>query len=179
MVGPTVANFEDLMRFGQTPPRPPSQRVVADWTQLPQVTKQFLEGFKLSNSATFLPTLGGIAEWNYVSQVDRNQTLRVTIEVHQGGGQAQAIESMKRVARSASRSPNPFGPTPQSIQLGDYSAMLFPGRVGPARDVLWVYFNVFARVRIMSTAAVTFDVMPIAHAIQSFLEQHVSTDVPQ
>jgi len=147
---------------------------------MPQWTKPFRKGFRLSNSATDpLPTLGGIAEWSYVSQVDHNTTLRVTIEVHQGGGQEQALESMKRVGRSASMTPNPFGPTPRSIQLGDYSAMLFPERGGPARDVFWVYYNTFARVRVMSTTVVTFDVMPVARAIQSFMEEHVSTDVPK
>jgi hypothetical protein len=173
-------DFAVLMAFEQHPPRPAAHGIFADWTRLPAATKPFRARWKHWNDTTSpLPTAGGGAEWIYSSKTVERDHLMVRVEIYQGG-QKEAIERMNAVGHSSNALSNPFGPAPESMRLGDYTAMLFPERISdqsPVQDVFWVYYNAFARVR-LSAIETTFDVMPMARAIQAFMKEQVVTDLP-
>lgn len=182
---PVTANaqpdFDIQMGFDKSPLRPPSEGIVAGWTELPKQTRSLRKGWKLwRETAVPLHTDGGTIEWTYSAKAHEDDRLSIKVEVYQGG-QQRAVEAMKAIGRSSNMPRNPFGPAPEWMRLGDFAAMPFPERASPTspvRSVFWVYYNALVQAQVVAEHT-QFDVLPVARAIQSFMEQHVVSDLPR
>lgn len=173
--------FAERMGFASRSFRPSNEGVVADWSLLPPETKAVRRGWTYVGSAISPATElggGGRAEWNYAWKADNVRSLSIYILAF-NRGQPAAVEKMDHVGNSSNMSVNPFGPAPDKMKLGDWAAMPYPEQAskrGRTHSIFWVYRNVFVDVRMSHSEDA--DVIPVARAIQAFMEKHQVDDLP-
>ncbi len=179
MLGHEQKDFGEQMGFAQAPHRPPSDGVVADWSQLPAESKQWRHAWtQLGSKTESLTSDAARASWVYEGKTQKASRLTIAITVC-GGGQAAAIARMNEVGHSSNMAMNPFGPAPAPMTLGDFTAVSFPeraARLGRTLTIFWVYRNVLAEVRVTGTEGE--EVFPIARVIQHYMNHHQVKDLP-
>lgn len=171
--------FAERMGFANQS-HPSGEGIVADWSVLPVETKAVRRGWTFVGSGISPITDlggGGDAMWNYAWKEEKGRTLSIHVVVF-NKGQPAAVEKMDRVGNGSNMPVNPFGPAPDKMKLGDWTAMPYPEQAnkrGRTHSVFWVYRNVFAHVRM--TDGEGANALPIARAIQAFMEKHQVDDL--
>ena len=179
MLGREQKDFSEQLGLRSKPLCPTSQGVVADWTQLPPQTQALRRGWSYLGSRTVaLDADAAMAEWVYEKKQESRARLIVQVVIF-SAGQAGAVAHMDAVGHSSNMAMNPFGPAPESMKLGDFTAVGSPERaakLGRTSDIFWVYRNAFGRVRVSESEGV--EVLPLARALQSFMERYEVKDLP-
>lgn len=172
--------FAERMGFANRPARPSNEGVVADWNVLPADTRAFRQGWTYLGSKKSPRTElggGGTAIWNYAWKEDPDRTLSVQVFVF-NEGQSGAVAKMDRAGNASNMYVKPFGPAPDAMRLGDWTAMPYPEQAAKRRrshSIFWVFRNVFAQVRMTDGEGV--NALPIARVIQGFMEKHKTDDL--
>jgi hypothetical protein len=177
----TTQDFPTRMGFARRAPRPPTDGVVADWSQLPAETKAYRARWSLlAHDVRPVDDPAGAAAWRWVYAGKAAPDDRLTVEVIAfAAGQAAAIAKMTAISHSSHMAQNPYGPAPESMRLGDWTAVAFPehaAQAGETGRIFWVLGNVLADVRVSGDDET--EVLPIARAVQAFMARHQVSDLP-
>jgi len=178
----TTQDFPTRMGFARRAPRPPSDGVVADWSQLPAETKGYRGGWSLLAHDTRPaddPAGAAASQWTYAGKAEPDARLSVEITAF-AAGQKAAMAGMDAISHSSHMAVNPYGPAPESMRLGDWTAVASPdyaARTGHTTRIFWVLGNVLADVRV-NRRDDEADVLPIARAVQAFMARHQVSDLP-